>query len=150
MFQKSFNQISRYLSRWGAKTKGIVLYLVLAIVLTGIAGFSLWASYLSHSYRLGPSIRTGEAIQIMSVVRNNSSESIEVLVQNVGEGETTLAKVYVNGYLVENATYSSKELPVGQTSKITLPATYLGVQPKVTIKVVALEGAFSEISKTFS
>jgi hypothetical protein len=148
MFQKSFKQISRYLSRWGAKTKGIVLYLVLVVVLTGIAGFSLRASYQDH--RVGPSIRTGEAIQIMSVVRNNSSESIEVLVQNVGEGETTLAKVYVNGYLVENATYSSKELPVGQTSKITLPATYLGVQPKVTIKVVALEGAFSVISKTFS
>ena len=115
-------------------------------MIIGIVGFSLWASFSKIGV---PVSKVGEVIQIQSVTLNNDTNTIEIYVQNVGTENATLATVFINGYLVENAAFNPIDLPVGHISKITLPATYLGVQPKLRVKVVTADGTFNEMVKIF-
>ena len=93
--------------------------------------------------------KTGMALQIQSISWDESVDKIKVFVQNVGDRDLTLNAVYVNYELDDSATINPVDLAQTKISEITLSGTYTSAPLQIRVKIVTVEGAFSEVLKTF-
>jgi hypothetical protein len=98
--------------------------------------------------------KSGKAIQIQSASYNPSSDIFTIYVQNIGDSDVQFATsdvLLINGAAATGITGVPAVLAKGSTATITGSATTLdsGSQ-SVTIKVTAVDGTFSQITKQFT
>jgi hypothetical protein len=128
----------------------VTIALVLAIIIMSWFILNISSScFATLSPTPTPIIKTGKAIMIQSIAWDDNIDKIRVYVQNVGASEVTLSSVYVNGELDNSATISPKDLSPAVTSEITLSETYASRPTQITVKIVAVDGTSSQVTKTF-
>jgi flagellin-like protein len=119
-----------------------VLLMIAIAVAAALIAYAWVMGYLG-----GTTNKVGKAIQIQSVA--NTTTSISVYVQNIGDGAVTLNGLYINGANVTAATGFST-LQKGQTAELKTNATPgLELLPPNTldIKVVCADGTFTEMTQ---
>lgn len=130
-----------------------VLLMIAIAVVASLVAYAWIGGYLN--FITG---RSGNSLEIQSVFVDSETNRLIVYVQNTGQSSVTFGpdSVYVNGALKtinkigdnSNPSYPF-ELPVGNTIKITVD--YVVVQTeKISVKIVANEGTFSEAIFTLS
>ena len=145
--------------RFRKSTKAIspVIATLLMIVIAVAASLVAYAWVMGY---LGfTTAKTGKAIQIQSIAMDDTGV-VTVYVQNVGDSDVVLSTVYVDGVL---NTPTSIEVPAGtpvasldeaplvqaNTATIEVSGNYTSYG-QLTVKVVAEDGSFIELTKTFS
>jgi flagellin-like protein len=113
-----------------------VLLMIAVAVAASLVTYAWVMGYLGFT-----TTKVGKAIQIQSIAKTG-----EVYVQNVGDSVVTLADVYFNGTDVGNG--SGSLLQVGHTETINTGHVFVNGD-RVTVKVTATDGTFSEITKIF-
>jgi flagellin-like protein len=148
LLQNKFKSSGRRLRR---SVKGIspVIATLLMIVIAVAASLVAYAWVMGY---LGfTTAKTGKAIQIQSIARDPTTHMVKVYVQNVGDSDVTLSNVYVDGKLDDTATSEVGWGNVlGQTLTDTISLTDPVDASQVTVKVVAMDGTFMELTHTFT
>ena len=115
------------------------------------------ASLVAYAWVIGyigfTTSKVGKAIQIQSIARDPGTDEVTVYVQNVGDSDVTLANVYVDGVLDDTATLDIGTwgtAVLSQTDTATIGLTDPVSASQVTVKVVATDGSFIELTKTFT
>lgn len=118
------------------------------------------ASLVAYAWVMGylgfTTAKVGNAIQIQSIARAEDN-TLTVYVQNVGDSDVVLSDVYADAVLNDPAveidgtpaTLGVTVLPQAETAEIVLSGDYSGAA-QVTVKVVAADGTFTELTKTFT
>ena len=88
----------------------------------------------------------GQAIQIQSYSPGTDPNTMDIYVQNVGQGEVKVGGVYLNDAKVD-PTQTDLTITKGATIKLTVPTTWIPGE-EVDIKVTTTSGTFSEIKGT--
>ena len=88
----------------------------------------------------------GQAIQIQSYSPGTDPNTMDIYVQNVGQGEVKVGGVYLNDAKVD-PTQTDLTITKGATIKLIVPTTWIPGE-EVDIKVTTTSGTFSEIKGT--
>jgi FlaG/FlaF family flagellin (archaellin) len=128
-----------------------VLLMIAVAVVASLVAYAWVMGYMNFQ-----TAKTGQAIQIQSIAYSNNTaplQTLDVYVQNVGQGVVEFSSVYVNGTQWQLTPAGGQtSFDAGTTAKLTysgvLPAT-LGSGSQVTVKVTTTDGTFSEVTKTF-
>jgi len=123
-----------------------VLLMIAVAVAAALVTYAWVMGYLNFT-----TSKVGRAIQIQSI--GKAGNDLKVYVQNVGDGTTTLANVFVEGVLQGSAALEPANglLEKGDTGNFTVSGYFTGktLPLMVHVKVASADGAFSEASQLF-
>jgi uncharacterized repeat protein (TIGR02543 family)/flagellin-like protein len=125
-----------------------VLMMVAVAIAASLVAYAWVMNYLSFT-----TSKTGKAVQIQSV--GFIGTDLMIYVQNVGQGAVQLdpaQSVYINGILknLPTGAIDDTSLDEGETATITVADQGSLAGQRTTIRIVALEGTFTELSLTTS
>jgi flagellin-like protein len=124
-----------------------VLLMIAVAVAASLVTYAWVMGYLGFT-----TTKVGKAIQIQSAAHGTPATSLDVWVQNVGDGAFKLTAdcLYVDGVLYTQASAPGTMSP-GDTIKLTATGVFTGATyPKtVEIRAVTEDGTFIERSWTF-
>jgi flagellin-like protein len=120
-----------------------VLLMIAVAVVASLVAYAWVMGYMNFQ-----TAKTGQAVQIQSVARENGL--LTVYVQNVGEGAVSFSNpcVYVNGTAASGYTVPATPTTAGTTVAFHTNQPVSSAD-KVTVKVTVTDGTFSEVTKVF-
>ena len=134
-FRKDAKAISPVLS---------VLMMITVAVAASLVTYSWVMGYLGFT-----TAKAGKAVQIQSIA--NEGGDLVIYVQNVGDGTVEYdanSTVYINGVLIACG-IDNNPLSEGDTATMTLIGEAAPEGLKVTVRVVTIDGTFTEATKNF-
>ena len=121
----------------------IATLLMIAIaVVASLVAYAWVMGYMSFTTN-----NTGKAIALPSF-SIDSSEDLNVYVQNVGQGAVTISAVYVDDTVqtfTPDPNFPTNELAYGETAHLVVPGTF-DDNAKLNIKVTTTDGTFMQIT----